>query len=279
MKGPLARFVLAGVLFLVASGSENDTTAIPRTAPQAPGGPDVVRYEGSFTVLESPNHGPELCFVLATSLPPRCSGLPIRNWDWNEVDGEMRMDGTIWGGWHVIGTYSHGALNLTERPGPPTASGRPLGPRPDLSPACGQPDVADPRAGEAGWQGGQPPPFDGLVTMWVSGSGGPSEGFVANVIVRPGAGYAATRAIRQRYAGRLCVIERDLPLESELLEVQSELVDGAARAVFQIQGSWVDGVRGAVIAPVWVVDEAAESYARKRWGSRVILEPLLQRVR
>lgn len=183
-----------------------------------------MRYEGSFTVLESPSHGPELCVLVATSLPPRCRGLPISNWDWGAVDGEESLNGTTWGGWHVIGTYRDGTFTVTEPPTRPTPTGGPVGPRPDFAPACGQPDVADPRAGEAGWQGWQPLPFDALVTMWVSGSGGPSEGFVVNVIVRPGAGSAAMRVIRQRFAGRLCVVERDLPLESELRAVQSELV-------------------------------------------------------
>jgi len=34
-------------------------------------------YQGSFTVLESPDHGPELCTSVRESLPPQCSGLPV----------------------------------------------------------------------------------------------------------------------------------------------------------------------------------------------------------
>jgi hypothetical protein len=32
------------------------------------------RYEGSFIVLESEQHGPELCSAVKTSNPPQCDG-------------------------------------------------------------------------------------------------------------------------------------------------------------------------------------------------------------
>lgn len=276
--------VLAGLL--VAGGAAcGDATN---------GTPDGVRYEGSFAVLESPSHGPELCANIDESLPPQCSGLPIRNWDWDEVDGEESRNGTTWGSWHVIVTYRDGVLTLTDPPTPPR---NPVRRTSDLAPACEQPDVVDPRAGEAEWEAlgrdGEPLQVDDLVTIWVTGSrpepvdGGPlpalqdppSDDFVANVIVRPGAGDAAVHAVRERYAGPLCVVERNLPLEIELRAVQSELFDqGARAAVGQVQSAAADPMRGAVVAQVWVVDDTAAAYARSRWGTRVILMPLLHRV-
>lgn len=62
-------------------------------------------YEGSFTVLESADHGPELCVQLAASMPPQCRGLPVVGWDWEAVADEETVGGTTWGGWHVTGTY------------------------------------------------------------------------------------------------------------------------------------------------------------------------------
>lgn len=109
---------------------------------------------------------------------------------------------------------------------------------PDFSPACDEPDVVDPNTGEGAWM--------------------------------------VATAIRERYAGRLCVVERDLPTETELRRVQEEVVDEAARAVIgQVQSASADHQRGAVVAQVWVVDGAAERDVRDRWGDRVVLDPLL----
>lgn len=74
------------------------------------------RYHGSFIVLESPRHGPELCSSILESLPPQCSGLPVRNWEWAAVEGAESLSGTTWGRWHVTGTFDGEAFVLTEVP-------------------------------------------------------------------------------------------------------------------------------------------------------------------
>ena len=51
-------------------------------------------YEGSFTVLESADHGPELYVQLAASMPPQCRGLPVVGWDWDAVADEETVGGT-----------------------------------------------------------------------------------------------------------------------------------------------------------------------------------------
>jgi hypothetical protein len=55
----------------------------PPVDPADPGsGPEPGRYEADGTVLESPDHGAELCLGgIAESYPPQCSGLQIPNWD------------------------------------------------------------------------------------------------------------------------------------------------------------------------------------------------------
>lgn len=79
-------------------------------------GDDAPRYEARLTVLESPEHGPELCFNVEDSSPPQCGGLPLSGWDWAEVDGEDTASGTTWGEYHVVGTYDGTLLTLTETP-------------------------------------------------------------------------------------------------------------------------------------------------------------------
>ena len=54
-------------------------------------------YQASGTVLESPEHGPQLCHVVMESLPPQCEGIDLVGWDWSAVDDEESASGTTWG--------------------------------------------------------------------------------------------------------------------------------------------------------------------------------------
>lgn len=102
------------VLALAACGA-------PRLEAGSPGDPSPSpgqRYEWSGTVLQSSEHGPELCSIVAESYPPQCGGVRVAGWDWGEVDGEERSGGTIWGEFRVVGTYDGKTFTLTERPGP-----------------------------------------------------------------------------------------------------------------------------------------------------------------
>ncbi|HEY7070203.1 MAG TPA: hypothetical protein VH479_08825, partial [Acidimicrobiales bacterium] len=162
-------------------------------------------YEGTFTVLASEEHGPSLCTFVMLSDPPQCGDLPVVNWDWDAVDGEVTRAGTTWGRWHVTGTYSRDGFTLTEPPGPPGSDDpAPFGAASDFSPACDRPDGAGVPNGEDLWDqasidGGRPVVPD-EVGMWVT-----QDPFVVNFLVRPGSGPAATAALRQGYAGPLCV--------------------------------------------------------------------------
>lgn len=107
------------VLAMFATGCGDDEAAVRSDGPNTPASDpvDVVIYRGSGTVLESPDHGPELCDGVMDSLPPQCSGVPLEGWDWAEVDSEESVAGTTWGSWEVTGTWDGGVLTLTEAPG------------------------------------------------------------------------------------------------------------------------------------------------------------------
>lgn len=233
-------------------------------------------YEGTFDVLSSAQHGPELCTGLLASDPPQCRGLPVVGWDWEAVEGETVSGSTINGRYHVTGTYTRDAFILTASPGPPEPGEQ--GPLFDLSQVCDAPDGADVPDGELLWTyvwvGGTKPVVPDLVSMWQS-----HDPFVLNVIVRPGSGAAAMAAIRQVYPGPPCVVERDTPTEAELHALQDELSeDPAAREALGLQGVYSDWQRGVVVAMLWAVEPASTAYAQDRWGDRVELRGYLDPV-
>ncbi|MGH2591791.1 MAG: hypothetical protein ACRDGW_13485, partial [Actinomycetota bacterium] len=72
-------------------------------------------YEANTTILESRDHGPELCLGgVADSYPPQCGGVPIANWDWDLVDGEESASGTTWGNFHVVGNYDGSTFTVAD---------------------------------------------------------------------------------------------------------------------------------------------------------------------
>ncbi len=154
-------------------------------------------YETHTTVLESPQHGPELCLGgVATSLPPQCGGVPITNWDWDEVDDDESRNGTTWVSAHVRGTYDGERFTLTAPPGPfvPQETENPE----RFQPACNEPDVVDEGADAADWEqasedsGSRFTQVDGLIAVWVSDPRSDYDGpFVGSVLVRPGSAPAA----------------------------------------------------------------------------------------
>lgn len=79
-----------------------------------------VELVGVGTVLESPEHGPQLCLgFLTLSLPPQGGGPAIPNWDWSAVTGHTSLHGTTWGDYEVVGTYDGHEFTLTRMPSTP----------------------------------------------------------------------------------------------------------------------------------------------------------------
>lgn len=120
--------------------ASRDGGASPSAAPAAQS-----RYTATTTVLESPDHGPQLCLGgVEESYPPQCGGPEVIGWDWGAVDGEESASGTTWGSYTVVGAWDGAALTLTETPSTPERAdhARPDGER--FATPC--------RAPEGGWQ-------------------------------------------------------------------------------------------------------------------------------
>ncbi|MBD0292472.1 MAG: hypothetical protein ICV70_02710 [Jiangellaceae bacterium] len=109
---------LSVVLVLALAGCGEERSAMTDAAPTDHG----TRYTATAIVLESTDHGPQLCLGgVATSFPPQCGGPDIVGWDWASVDGEESHNGTTWGEYTVLGTYDGESFTLAE---PPTPTGR-----------------------------------------------------------------------------------------------------------------------------------------------------------
>ena len=128
-KTKMAGLALATATVLIG-GCSDDRAVVASggtgTVPD-PGLAAEVRYEVNATVLESPEHGPELCLGVLDSYPPQCgSGHAVLGWSWEAAGGEQSANGTTWGEYHLVGTWDGDAFTLTE----PAGAQEPGGPLP-----------------------------------------------------------------------------------------------------------------------------------------------------
>lgn len=128
-------FLAVGV---VASCGE-DLTPDGTTVGVGSGGGDQ-EYQGVGTVLESPEHGPQLCLGgVADSYPPQCGGPDLVGWDWESVDGAESANGSTWGVYAVTGTWDGERLTVTRVDAPEDAI-RPAYEEPDFTTPCAPPE-------------------------------------------------------------------------------------------------------------------------------------------
>jgi hypothetical protein len=101
-------------LALTACGDELAGTAADPTA--EPGD----RYTTTAAVIESPDHGPRLCWMVMESYPPQCGsgGIEVVGWEWTGLEGWETEAGSTWGDYVVIGTYDGTRFTITEPPRP-----------------------------------------------------------------------------------------------------------------------------------------------------------------
>jgi hypothetical protein len=283
MRTTSALFVIPMALALAACGAKSRVTAEQgATATQT----SAALYEASATVLESRQHGPMLCLGgVLTSLPPQCGDVPLKGWDWKEVEGKTKADGTTWGMFHVTGSYADGVFTVVNV-GPFVSSPGPE-PEVDLSSPCPTPP--------GGWTGlehatqnddgpamayvrGQPD----HVTSWITHLD-PSAGERSPVIVNAmftGDAERHEAEIRALWAGPLCVIERAVPSANELGRIRREAE--SALPGLGLQMLWSSGPDVEPVIEIGVVvDPGGQAQAAfdERFGpGRVRLIPALQPV-
>lgn len=239
------------------------------------------RYTVSTTVLESPEHGPQLCLGgVADSYPPQCGGPEVVGWRWDEVDGEESASGTTWGTFSVVGTWDGEQLTLTEPPGPSTPGDHV---DTDLSTPCPPPpggwQVVD--ASKLGGQGAAlddasaQPDFAGA---WLDQSINPAAAedepdesamndpakLVLNLRFT-GDLPRHEAEVRARWGGALCLMEADRPVQ-ELERIQQELVEE-----LQPLSAGMDVVQGTVGITLPVPDPALQASLDERYGEGTVV--------
>ena len=266
------------LVVLVLLGSCGDA-GVPVTAGSG-AAPDQ-RHTVSATVLESPQHGPQLCLGgVAESYPPQCSGPDVVGWRWDEVDGEEAAGGTTWGDFSVVGTWDGDQLTLTQPPGPPTPVDHV---EVDLSTPCPPPP--------GGWQvvdasglGGQgaaleyahdQPDFAGA---WLDQSINPAaaeerpDESVMNDPARLVLNLRFTgdlprheAEIRSYWGGALCLTEADRTLR-DLERIQQALQEEP-----DALSSDIDTVQGTVGLTVPAADPALQASLDRRYGEGTVV--------
>jgi hypothetical protein len=244
------------------------------------------RYQVTATVLQSREHGPELCLdIVLTSFPPQCGGVPVTNWRWDQVEGEQAVSGTTWGLFRLVGTYDGASFTVVR------AERAPQTPQPshaeqfknEPKSPCPQPkggwEVPDParrseryletvsRAARA------QPDFAGLWLSYLEPMGNnvaeqPGE-FVLNVAFTGDLARHRTE-LRPQWGGRLCVTRQQRSYH-QLLRIQRELQGAAAADLgVQVLDTGIDEYANAVDLRVVVLDAQARKAIDQRYGAGAV---------
>ena len=261
---------IVGVVALVryglddGDGGAGDSSNRPALA--GPQNPDGSLYARAM-VLESPDHGPQLCANVDDSYPPQCGGVDLVGWDWDAVAGEESAGGTTWGEYTVFGTYDGHALTITRDPiGGQHDDWPPLLRLPDSyttqcpEPPGGWTDVDPATSTNAALHRGYGV-AEALPDFTAVFADTQHEAPILNVLVT-GDIDAAERAVREVWGGPLCVGAAD-HTAAELEQIQREL--GSAPG---FTGSAVEAA--SVVAWVWYDDGTLQHQYDGAYGSGTV---------
>lgn len=236
-------------------------------------------YEGTGLVLETPDRDPEFCLGgVDESLPPQCEGIPIVGWDWTQVDGEDKANGTTWGEFNLVGTYDGETFTVHEA-GPPKQEG--AADSDPIDTPCDEPSggwiVTDPdRASEEDVAAAQREvsrdrDFAGLwIDYYDEPPGGPTEEDPGDIILNvafTGDLERHEQELRELWGGPICLTQHDHALQ-ELEEIQDEF----PAAEFDLDTLWsgIDVVRGVVEIGVVSIDAETLQRIDDRYGEGVV---------
>jgi len=272
----------AGVLLVAGCAGQPNEGAAPvadRPTPTLVADAYDGRFRAFATVLESPEHGPQLCNAVAESYPPQCGGPDIAGWDWSLVEHEEASE-TRWGGFVLVGTFDGKTFTLTEPATVDDGSERPQNDPDQFETPCPEPaggwQPVDPElATEAAFQEAAQvaQAGDGFGGLWIDQQTAESElteanandprSFVLNVTTTADA-VALHNAIREVWGGSLCV-SRAVRDEATLLEVQSEVTGDPG-----VMGSAPDIRTGQLVVQVYVATAEQQRTYDERYGAGTV---------
>jgi hypothetical protein len=280
MRRPLLAVI---PLLLLAGCAARDPGGDP---PAQGAGPSERRYQATGMVLQSKDHGPELCLgVILTSHPPQCDGLAIPNWRWDQVDGEESSGGVTWGSYQVVGTYDGTSftVNRATLAPPQRQPSHQEQFEEEPKPACPEP--------EGGWAVPDParrsepymeelariaraaPDFAGMWLSYLEPMGNdvaehPGE-FVLNVAFT--GDLARHQAeLRPHWGGRLCVTSQQRSYR-RLQEIQGELQGAVGRDLgLRVLSTGLREDVNAVTLMVEVLEDRAHEAIDARYGSGAV---------
>ena len=278
---PIRRLVCAfSCLVLLSACGAGEATL------SSEGGAGPLWHTGSGTVLESPDHGPELCLgPIAASLPPQCGGVPLVSWQWQSVSGEQTAIGTTWGEYSVTGSFDGEVLTLTEPAGDPVTPAGPGGSEGEQDPfrtPCPEPPggwiPVDPsRSGEDAIQAANAyaQSQSDHAAFWVDYLAPADQEPAADSplilnVAFTGALQRHERELRQVWGGPLCVQELEHTV-AELRGIQEDFSNGAA-AVFGLQILWSSSLehQQKVEVGVVAVTDAQRQDVAERYGAGLV---------
>lgn len=244
-----------------------------------PGGdPDGQVYQVSGTVLEAPETGPQLCHMVADSLPPQCSGPEVVGWDWTAVEAES-ASGTTWGSYLLTGTWDGTRFTLTEPAQPDTGSQQPAEPdQPDFTSPCPEP--------AGGWRPVDPATAtqDGLDAALALAAEDP--GYAGGWVDQPhldqltndptklvlnlrftGDHQAREEPVREVWGGALCLTGA-AHTEAKLLDIQQRVHQDLPDVVL---GSGPDPVANVLSVQVFVATDELQQDLDQRYGEGTVV--------
>ena len=236
-------------------------------------------FEANATVLENDKGETNLCLGgILNSLPPQCGDVPLRNWDWDDVEGEERAAGVTWGGsYHVVGTFDGETFTLT---GKPSSQAEHLSVEEDFSPdpACEEPSEGWIEEGAVDQQvagralsavRGEPEYAAG----WVTQLEPPGEQSDTGAVVLNAAftdnleEHEAT--LRQRWDGSLCIARYKRSID-ELERIRAEVYEMLEEQSVQMLSSGLNEIDNSINVHVIHVDEDGREDLLERFGADVV---------
>ncbi|MFJ6632792.1 hypothetical protein ACIQMR_15580 [Streptomyces sp. NPDC091376] len=270
------RIVAIPALILLAACGQETTpgstaspspSSSPSTSPSASG----QRYEVWATVLEHASHGPQLCSMVLTSMPPQCGGPDVVGWTWSAVEHKS-LNGTTWGMYDLVGTWDGSRFTLTEpaKPSPPGTREVPEGDflTPDFTSPCraaaGDREAVDPsKAGVDDYERAlrtaeKDKEFAG---GWIDTEGGGTV--LVMRFTRDLGGHE--REIRRTWGGALCLTTAARS-QAELRKVREQ----AVQKVPDLLGASIDIVDNAVSIRTYVATDEMQRDMDRRFGAGVV---------